>query len=300
MNKGTLPSFAEKMRYMKKIIMTGATGFIGTHLRALLTGFEVKALHGKDVMTMKSSELAREMEGYDILINVAGRSIFTFWTKKAKQDMYDSRVELSRKLVKALAECKNRPRHFYSASTIGIYKGETWVTESEKKYASNFLADLVRDWEKEVKKAEKSGVKVTLMRFGIVLGKGSGAYNIMRNLTRLNLGGYFGEGRQSLSFVWIHDLVRAIRFILDNEIDGIVNITTGQVTDYKTVFNTLKKKLHASVLWPVPEFVPRLLLGEASIIYLEGQKVIPQVLMKNSFNFEASNITDCVNKLEAN
>ncbi len=212
---------------------------------------------------MDKQDIAKEIDGFDILINVAGRSIFTLWTKKAKREMYRSRVDLTRKIVDAFEECRKPPARFLSASTIGIYENEARVTESSGKYADNFLATLVKNWEYEVFRALNVNVKVTVMRFGIVLGRESGAYTLMRNLTRFNLGGYFGKGRQSISFIYIHDLVRAIKFLMDKEIEGVVNLTTGEITDFKTLFTILKKKFHALVLWPVPKFVPRLLLGRS-------------------------------------
>ncbi len=256
-------------------------------------------MHGKFLLEADIQKIANELEGFDIVINVAGRSIFAVWTKKNKREIYRSRVELSRNLVSAFGICRKPPHFFLSASTIGIYKSETLVTENDWKYGSNFLADLVKDWEREVFKAERYGISVSAMRFGIVLGKGSGAYRIMRNLTRFNLGGYFGKGRQSLSFIYIQDLIRAITFLIEHRITGVVNFTAPEHTDFKTAFRVLKRKFGALIIWPVPEFVPAILLGEASLIYLEGQKVIPEVLTKNSFNFEASNIDECVSKIEA-
>ena len=285
---------------MEKIIIIGASGFIGNHLVNILQDKEVKTLHGKELITKNAKDIAKIINGADVLVNVAGRSIFTIWTRNVKKEIRESRVHLTRKIIEAMCWCEKPPRHFLNASTIGIYKNEMLVTENENQYASNFLANIVKEWESEAFKALDLNIKVTVMRFGIVMGRESGAYRVMRTLTKFNLGGYFGKGNQSLSFIYIHDLVRAIRFLIDNEIEGIVNLTSGDITDYKTTFEILKNKFHSVILWRVPRVIPKILLGKANVIYLEGQKVIPEILIKNSFNFEASNISDCVNKLEAN
>ncbi len=285
---------------MKKIILIGGSGFIGSHLAESMKDAELKLIHGKEIMTSGTEKLSKIIDGYDLLINVAGRSIFTFWTRKKKDEMYRSRVDLTRKLVESMSMCKSPPKHFLSASSIGIYRGETEVTEKSGAFADNFLANLVNDWEKEIFKARELNIQVTAMRFGIVLGKEGGAYRIMRSLSRLNLGGYFGKGDQSMSFIYIHDLVRAVSFIIQHEITGVVNLVTEKYSCYKEVFTVLKKQLDAMIVWRIPEFIPELFLGEASLLYLEGQKVFPEVLTKNNYNFEASNIRECVKKIEAN
>ncbi|HYW94084.1 MAG TPA: TIGR01777 family oxidoreductase [Bacteroidales bacterium] len=285
---------------MKKIILIGATGFIGKHLVDYFNDYVVKSLHGSDVIKRPIAEIAKEIDNYDIIINVAGRNIFGYWTKRVKKEIFQSRIGLTRKLIAAIEECRNPPGRFLSASAVGIYNDNGIMTEKEGSYASNFLAKVVKEWEYEAFKAMNKNVKVSVMRFGIVLGKDGGAYKIMRKLARFNLGAYFNNGRQHLSFIYISDLCRAVTYIIERDIEGIINVTAPESTDYKTVWQLLKRKVNAFIIWKIPSFLPRLLLGEASVIYLEGQNVIPEVLIKNNFNFEASNISDCINKIEAN
>jgi uncharacterized protein (TIGR01777 family) len=287
------------MTMKKKLLIIGASGFIGTELQKGLINFNISTQRGRDIQVMSIEDLADKISGYEIVINLAGKSVFNLWTRKNKENIYRSRIETTERIAKALNICDNPPEMYIQASAVGIYKPETLVSENNHLYDQGFMAKVVYDWEKATELIDTGRVEVTILRLGIVLGRKGGAYKTLRLLTRLNLGGYFDGGKQALSFIWVKDLIRAMDFIVEKKITGVVNIVSPEITNYKELMLAMRKQLKPLIIWPLPSFVLKIILGEASEILLKGQKVIPDVLLKNSFNFEASDVNTCVKKLES-
>lgn len=287
------------MATKKKLLIIGASGFIGNELQKGLVNFDISTLQGRSVVNISVKELAAKISGYDVIINLAGKSIFNLWTSKNKELIYKSRIETTKRISEAINECSVPPETYINASAIGIYKPETRVTERISSFDNGFMANVVRDWEKAAEEIDGRRVGVTVLRIGVVLGREGGAYKTLRLLTRINIGGYFAGGTQGLSFIWVKDLVRAVEFIIENKIHGVVNMVSPVPTTYKELMKAMKKELNSFLLWPLPAFVLKIILGEASEILLKGHVVIPEVLLKNNFNFEASDVDDCVKKLES-
>ena len=285
---------------MKKLMIIGASGFIGNGLKENLKNYEISTYRGRSVTDKSIKELVNDFEGQDILINLAGKTIFTVWTRSNKKEIYNSRMDTVEKIVKALRTMKNPPGHFINASAIGVYESETEVDENSEKFDGTFLARTVIDWEKSLEPLKDSDIKLSVTRFGIVLGKNGGAYKVLRTLTRFNIGGYFNKGEQSLSFIWINDLVNAVDFIIRNKIEGVINIVAPKNTDYRQLLKLMKKELNSFIVWKIPGFIMKLIAGEASQLVLRGHKVKPAVLIKNNFNFDAPDIETCIQKLENN
>ncbi len=281
-----------------KIAIIGGSGFIGSNLRREWKNHDLTIIKGRDILAADGSRLKELVSGQDILINLAGKSVFGYWTRKRKKMIWSSRVELTGKIVEVMRQSESPPTHFINASAVGIYESESEVSESSGWYSNNFLAEVVKNWEKEAFNAKDVCERVTLIRIGVVLGKEGGMYSLMRNLVKWNLGAYFGKGEQSLSFIYIRDLVRAIDFIIDNRMDGIINLTAPEYTNYRTFMSVLKGRFKSFILWPIPEFLIKTGLGEMSVMVLEGQRVRPGKLLEKSFNFEAPTIQECIKKIE--
>lgn len=283
---------------MKKLLLIGASGFIGTALQQGLKDYEITVYRGRSIHNKSVEDMANDFEGQNIIINLAGKSIFTVWTKSNKKTIYHSRIDTGEKIVKAIQAMMHPPEHYINASAIGIYKSETPVEEFSEKFDDTFLAETIMDWEKCFEPLTNLGIRLSITRFGIVFGKGGGAYKILRMLTKLNAGAYFNKGNQSLSFVFIQDLVNAINFIIDEEISGIVNIVAPEHTNYRQLLKLMKEQMNAFIIWRIPGSLMKLVAGEASQLLLRGHIVKPAVLIKNNFNFEAPDIDTCINKLE--
>ena len=215
------------------VFMTGGTGFVGTYLtkRLIAEGHKVTILtQPLGSAALKLSGLAYadgnptikgqwqdSVKEHDVIINLAGASIFSRWTPQQKKILLESRIETTRNLVSALPDnAKNIT--FFSTSAVGYYGFHEDEELSENMPAGNdFLARLAYDWEQEALRAKDKGARVVITRFGIVLGKSGGALGQMIPLFKYFLGGPLGNGRQWFSWVHMHDLVEAFIFLLQHK-----------------------------------------------------------------------------------
>lgn len=283
-----------------KIFITGGTGFVGKTLAPALihSGHEVCILtrsekgkgdsagvswvEGDPAQKGKWQETVRE---HEVIINLAGASIFTRWTEEAKKKIRDSRILTTRNLVEAMAGGKVKT--FFSTSAIGYYgfHGDENLTE-ESPPGADFLALLARDWEAEAKEAEKKGSRLVVTRFGIVLGEKGGALGQMIPLFQKYLGGPLGSGRQWFSWIHIDDLTRAFLFLLGHpEISGPVNFTAPNPVRNKELARWLGAIMGRPAFLPAPGFMLKLVLGEFGSILLKGQRVLPRKLLQAGFSF---------------
>jgi len=281
-----------------KIFITGGTGFVGKTLASALvrSGHEASILtrsgkgefpgiswiEGDPTQKGKWQEAVKE---HRVIINLAGASIFTRWTKEAKKIIRESRILTTRHLLEAMDGGKGKT--LFSTSAIGYYgfHGDEDLTE-ESPPGGDFLALLARDWEAEAKEAEKKGCRVVLTRFGIVLGEKGGALGQMIPLFNKYVGGPLGSGKQWFSWIHIVDLTRAFLFLLEHpEISGPVNFTAPNPVRNKELAQWLGRILGRPAFLPAPGFMLRLVLGEFGSILLEGQRVLPQKLVQAGFQF---------------
>ncbi len=283
---------------MKKIAIVGANGFVGTYMQSFFKakGFEVLPLGKKD--TQKSTgEIAKVLEGIDILINLAGAQIIHRWSASYKKVLYDSRIITTQKLVAAMAQIQNKPKLFISTSAIGIYATNGPMNESNYAYSNNFLARICKDWEAEAQQAEKF-TRVVIFRFGVVLGKGGGALSKMLPAFRLGIAGTIGDGREPFSWVHIDDLLNAYLFVFaDDNLKGTFNLCAPNPVTNRELTKTLGKVLHRPTVIPLPKFVLRFLFSEGATVLTEGQSVIPERLLKNNFTFKYPRIEEALREI---
>jgi len=293
-----------------KIFLTGGTGFVGKSLAPALIreGHEVTVLTrsgkgGPPGVSLVEGDPTQKggwqaaIKEHDAVINLAGASIFTRWTDEAKKIIRESRLLTTRNLVGALEGA--RVRHFFSTSAVGYYgfhKDEALTEESLP--GDDFLARLGRDWEKEAREAEKKGCRVVFTRFGIVLGEKGGALGQMIPLFRKYLGGPLGSGNQWFSWIHIEDLTGAFLFLLGHpEFSGPVNLTAPNPVRNRELAKTIGKAMGRPSFLPVPGFMLKLALGEFGSILLEGQRVIPQKLLKSGFQFRYPEIEQAIEQI---
>jgi uncharacterized protein (TIGR01777 family) len=284
-----------------KVGITGASGLIGTALTAHLAG------NGHDVVAFTrgttrpgtiawdpvAGTIEREgMVGLDAVVNLAGAGIGDHrWTDEYRKTLVDSRVVSTRLLADTMAELAGDggPNTLISGSAIGYYgnRDNELLTEVSRS-GDDFLAELCVKWEEATNPASAAGVRVAHARTGIVLTTRGGALKKMLPLFKLALGGRFGSGKQWMSWISLSDEVRAIEFLLLNDISGPVNLTApGPVTN-RDFTAALAHALRRPALLPVPGFGPKLLLGAdlAESLLLFSQRVAPDVLERSGFEFE--------------
>ncbi len=286
----------------RKIAMSGATGFVGSHLSGLFheQPCEVVPL-GRHDFKMVPEDLAKRMKGADIIINLAGAPVIERWTKEYKKTMYNSRIDCTKKLVDAFRMMKKKPSLFISTSAVGYYSSSGIHTEAQNSRADDFLGRMSEDWELEALKAEELGIRTVIFRFGIVLGKDGGAFKQMLTPFKTGLGGTIGDGSQAFSWIHIKDLMRAYEAVIkDSSYKGVYNLTAPNPTTNKGLTVAIGKALHRPTLLTVPPFVLRLKYGEGAQMLISGQHVIPKRLLDHGFTFMFPDIEkamiDCVEK----
>lgn len=286
-----------------KIFVTGGYGFVGTaltnfflsdgHQLTLLVRSEQKAKRVPSGAAwvvgdpVKSGKWQESVPGHDILINLAGATIFKRWTPEYKKLVRDSRILTTRNLVTAIPQEAGSNVTLLSTSAVGYY-GATEDEElgEDSPRGRGFLAELAGEWEAEALRAEEKGVRVVITRFGVVMGRGGGAMEQMIMPFRFFVGGPLGSGKQWFSWIHVGDLCRAAAFVISNaEIRGPVNFTAPDPIRNGDLARSIGRALGRPSFMPAPGFMIRLLLGEFGSVLLEGQRVIPRVLMSKGFNF---------------
>lgn len=279
-----------------RIAVSGASGFIG---KALVPFLHTRG-HQVFVLVRSDKELctheinwdppegylpAEKMEDFDAVIDLSGRSISTYWTKKVKEEIYASRVEPAQLLVKTFEKLKNPPKTFISVSAVGYYgnRGAQDLTEKSAK-GQGFLADVCEAWET----ASVTPIcRVVNPRLGVVLDKSGGALAKMLPVFKLGLGGVVGSGQQWMSWIALEDILEMFDFMLNNEtVKGPVNAISPHPVTNREFTKTLGAVLHRPTIFPLPDFLARFMLGEmADETLLSSAKVLPEVLLRAGFSF---------------
>lgn len=281
---------------MKTIAITGASGFVGTNLNKYFSSLGCNVLTiSRDVLNNKN-KLEEIVNSSNIIINLAGANIINRWSDSYKKLLYSSRIDTTSKIVNAIKNSTNKPELLISTSAVGIYDNKQTYSENGNKN-TDFLANLCKDWENEALKAKEFGVKVSIVRFGIVLGKHGGALQKMLPPFKMGVGGIIGSGQQAFSFIHIYDLLNAFRFIIDNLHEDIFNFTSPVPTTNKGLTLALGKTLKRPTILPLPEFVLNLIFSEGAKVLTDGQSVIPRKLMDLGFEFKFKTIEETIEDL---
>jgi uncharacterized protein (TIGR01777 family) len=303
------------------ILMTGATGLVGTELVKTFTGEGHEVYRLTRAGTPKpGAEIAGVFDlpwnansgqiggsggssspevpaNVNAVINLAGAPVVGGrWTKERKLLLRSSRVDTTRGLVSAIARMEKRPQVLISASAIGYYgnRGDELVTEKTVP-GTNFLAELAKEWENEAVKAEKFGVRVVLLRFGIILAKQGGALPQMMLPFKYGLGGKLGSGRQWTSWIALQDVVAIIQAVLRSDSwKGPVNLVAPQAMRNSDFTKSLTKAMHRPAIFAAPAFVLRLAMGEMAETLLGGVRVTPQVLEQHGYRFLHANLDEAL------
>src|SRR5690606_12020552 len=292
----------ERKNYMR-IAITGGTGFVGKHL----TDFLLSKRHEVFILTRNAAKKSHhpnlqyiewlgtnnapenKLKEVDAIINLAGESLNSGrWTEIRKKRIVDSRLSATKEILRIIARLKKKPKVLLNASAIGIYGTSTTqtFTEFDTRHGNDFLAQTVVDWEMEASKATDLGVRTCFLRLGVVLGEKGGALSRMVLPYHFFIGGTIGSGKQWLSWIHIDDVINGIDFLLQNEnISGPFNFTAPNPMQMMNFGKTTGKVLNRPHWLPVPDFALKLLLGEMSILVLEGQRVLPKKLERHGFTF---------------
>ena len=293
------------MSVPQRIAITGASGLIGTALVGHLKseGHTVQRFVRRPVVA--SDEIQWDpktgyvdieaLRGVDAIIHLAGVGVGDKrWTKKYKAEILNSRLLGTTAIANAVNEVK--PQVFISASAIGWYgeSGNRAVIESDRA-GDDFLAAVCREWEGAADLV--TGTRVVKIRTGLVLDPTGGALGRMLPLFRLGLGGKLGNGKQWWSWITLHDQIRAITFLLENNISGPVNLTSPNPVTNQEFTSALAQAMHRPALFPAPAIALKIALGGFSSEIPGSKKVIPHALSEAGFTWDYPHITSALTAL---
>ncbi|MGN6368694.1 MAG: TIGR01777 family oxidoreductase [Phycisphaerae bacterium] len=284
-----------------RVAVTGASGLIGKRVvEDLRKGGHVVyplrregAASGEATWNTETGAFSTP-EPADVVLHLAGKSVATRWTPRARAEIQESRVQATEKLSRFLAGmgAAERPRLFLSASAVGIYgsRGEEVLTEASPPAPAkaSFLADVCRGWEAATKPAEEAGIRVIHLRFGVVLAKEGGALAKMLLPTMLGLAGPIGPATQFMPWISLADVSRLVRFLMetDSGVAGPVNVVSPNPVRQHEFMRTLAAVLHRPAVFPMPSAVVKLLFGQmGEETLLASQRVLP-TRIPEGFRFE--------------
>jgi len=291
-----------------KIAITGATGFVGSRLVEKLTDqkhqiviltrnpekakriFSETKYPNLEIVAYKlteSGDWQQKISGCDAVVNLAGEPISERWTPEHKKAILESRQMGTQKVVEAISNANPKPGVLINASAIGYYgTSETAIFDENSPSGNDFLAQVCQVWEAEAKKVKEVGVRLVILRLGIVLGKG-GALAKMIPPFQLFAGGPIGSGRQWFSWIHREDLVNLIMEALKRpDMEGTYNATAPNPVRMTQLCKTLGEVIHRPSWLPVPDFALEILLGEAEKVVLEGQQVLPLATEAIGFQYQ--------------
>jgi uncharacterized protein len=293
-----------------RVAITGATGMIGRALVRELRerGDEVTALSrdasradlGVETLDWRDPKGEQPppeaLVGRDAVVHLLGETVAQRWSDEARREIRDSRIQSTRHLVAALGELPQgeRPGVLVSQSAAGWYgpRGDERLGEDEPA-GSDFLAEVVRDWEAEARRAP--GLRVVLTRTGVVLSPEGGALAKMLPFFKLGIGGPVAGGRQYVPWVHLDDVVGAMVFSLDSEAaTGPVNVTAPEPVTNKELAKTLGRVLRRPAFAPVPGLAVRTLYGEMASIVTMGQRAVPRRLLELGYSFRRPDLEEAL------
>jgi uncharacterized protein (TIGR01777 family) len=298
-----------------KVLVTGATGLIGTELVSLLlqNGISVNYL------TTSKNKIVNELNyngfywspekgiidencliGVDSIINLAGANISKRWTNSYKQEIIESRLLSSALLFKAIKNNPNQVKQIVSASGTSIYPNSDKVIydENSTQVNNSFLGNVVVKWEESVDKFASLGLKVCKLRTGIVLSTKGGALVEMLKTIKIGLGSSFGSGKQIQTWIHIHDIASLYYFAIKNNLDGVYNAVSPNPVSNEELAFTIAKVLKKQLFMPsIPKFIMKLILGEMHELLFENRNLSAKKIIDKGFVFKYKTIDEALKNI---
>jgi len=287
-----------------KILITGATGLIGSelikkllenkHTVHFLTTSKNKIINNSNLKgfywNIEQKEIdSKCMDGVEVIIHLAGASISKRWTNQYKNEILSSRIDSMDLIFKYLKENTNQVKHFISASGTAIYPESfsTVYDETSTEMEDSYLSRVVQKWEEKAKSFEELGIKVAMLRTGIVLSNKGGALPEMVKPIKLGFGAIMGTGKQIQSWIHINDLVNLYTFILENNFQGVYNAIAPNIISNKEMTKDIAQALNKPLwLLAIPQFFMKFILGEMSYLLFSSKCISSSKVLHLGFQFE--------------
>lgn len=298
---------------MKTFLITGASGLIGSRFikdisKRAYRYFAVSSnperaikILNDPVMVLGFDEIEKiKTEKIDVIINLAGSNIGSGrWTEKRRNQIYFSRVNATKKIVDLALNLETKPDLIISSSGIDYY-GDTGSKFVDENFPSgnSFLSKVCRDWEKEAMKAEDRMIRVVTMRTGVVIAKNAPAVKKILTPYRFFVGGPLGSGEQYFSWIHIDDLISLMLFVSEHkEITGPVNAVSPNPLKMNELSETIGKVMGKPSVLRVPEFMLKIIMGEASELVLSSHRVVPAKAEQYGFKFQFTDFSEAVKNI---
>ncbi|MBP2000550.1 uncharacterized protein (TIGR01777 family) [Paenibacillus shirakamiensis] len=315
-----------------KMAIAGGTGFIGK----ALSSYWVSQGHHVQIITRKRPETSEQqsqpipnsashtptnpkegqrtyvtwdelekdsssLESMDAIVNLAGASLNQRWTSKAKKQILDSRLSSVHSLLKVVATLSHKPAVIIQGSAVGYYGTSLTETFDEHSASSgtDFLSNVTRQWEHASLPFKEEGIRLVYLRTSVVLGNTGGAYPLMRLPYKLGVGGRVGSGKQWVSWIHLHDMVRLIDWCIQQKaLSGPVNAASPEPV-MNAEFGRVVTRVHHRPYWfPLPAFLLKTILGDQSTLLLDGQRVLPRKALDHDFHFKFPSLQKAVKDLK--
>lgn len=298
-----------------KILITGATGLIGTQLVKLL----IENGHTINYLTTSKNKIQdlpnyfgyywnpengmldeNSLIGVDTIVHLAGANIAKRWTTAYKQEIIESRTQSSELLFNVLKNNPHQVKQIVSASGTAIYP-ESYTKiydETTSETDEGFLANVVLKWEESVDRFQTLGLKVCKLRTGVVFAKEGGALPEMAKPIKMGFGAAMGNGKQIQSWIHIKDLIALYYFVIQNQLDGIFNAVSPNPISNADLTKAIAKTLHKPLFLPnIPEFVMKIILGEMSVLLFSSKNLSANKIRKSGFKFQFPETQQALNDL---
>ncbi|MFE4194443.1 TIGR01777 family oxidoreductase [Paenarthrobacter sp. NPDC056912] len=290
----------------RTVVIAGATGFIGSYFqrRFLEEGWQVRTVGraaSADAQWHDDDAISRALDGAQLLVNLAGRSVNCRYNERHRREILDSRVRTTRALGRAVAACAEPPRTWINSSTGTIYRHAEDHPQSEVsgELGSGFSVDVARAWEDELASAVVPGTRKVPLRIAIALGPGGGVMGPFRNLARLGLGGHMGAGTQKFSWIHVEDLFRAVLFVhAHGELTGPVNAASPYPVDNRDLMSLVRQSMGVPFGIPTPSWLLEagaVLIRTQTELVLKSRWVEPRKLLNAGFAFEYPSLAGALN-----
>lgn len=279
-----------------KIAVSGSNGYIARNLIRELVAANYEIVPIKRSVLSDIGHLTELLSNTSVVINLAGAPILTRWTIAAKNEILSSRIDTTRNIVQAINNLASdkRPTLFISASAVGIYSADQVHTEESTSFSTDFVGEVVNNWENASAELSSS-VRKVIFRIGLILGKEAKTIQNLAPVFKMGLGGKIGTGKQPFPFIHINDVIRAILWSIENEkTHGTYNLVAPENIDNKTFTKTLAKILKRPAFFTVPAFILKIILGKASILLLQSPQVFPERLLNEGFEFSFPDLNSCL------
>jgi len=293
----------------RKAVLAGGTGFIGNDFRRRFRelGYDVVDISRRPghVSWDDPTGIAKALEGADVLINLAGRTVNCRYNAKNREEILRSRTETTAVLREAAASCSAPPKLWINSSTATIYRHaeDRPMTEADGDIGTGFSVDVAKAWEAAFFAGELPRTRRAALRIAIVLGPNGGVMTPYANLVRFGLGGAQGSGKQMFSWIHVEDLFRIVRFLMENErLEGVFNAAAPHPVSNRELMRSLRSAMGRKLGLPAARWMLEVgawLLRTETELILKSRWVVPDRMTKEGFEFRYGRLDDALNDILA-